>query len=98
RFSRDWSSDVCSSDLIWPAPEAARLRLGDERTQLGDPAALEAHDVDARIGDCRAVRTPVGPGPARGNAIALGDQVVDGDPQTGRDRKSGVSGKRARVG
>src|SRR5690606_41164425 len=20
RFSRDWSSDVCSSDLVWPVP------------------------------------------------------------------------------
>src|SRR5690606_40212817 len=33
RFSRDWSSDVCSSDLPPPSPRRSRLLLG--RAGLG---------------------------------------------------------------
>src|SRR5690606_41017685 len=35
RFSRDWSSDVCSSDLARPAPGAA---AGEDRPRYGGGA------------------------------------------------------------
>src|SRR5690606_28927007 len=45
RFSRDWSSDVCSSDLDWkastPAPAAA-----DAIPQVARPAATAVYLID----------------------------------------------------
>src|SRR2546429_4332165 len=35
RCSRDWSSDVCSSDLIYRAAEARSLQSGYERIATG---------------------------------------------------------------
>src|SRR5207302_6346829 len=58
RFSRDWSSDVCSSDLVSELldvgavvvdhheglrEQAARLRLLDEGDEVGAPYAREDH-------------------------------------------------------
>src|SRR5690606_40352215 len=54
RFSRDWSSDVCSSDLkpeIWRHVDAYRDRLRHVPVQLlpehAETPALPLHDIQA---------------------------------------------------
>src|SRR5690606_41099264 len=50
RLSRDWSSDVCSSDIVADAQDGAPDDLGDVRVRLsGDLAG----DVDLTGGDQR---------------------------------------------
>src|SRR5207302_7729253 len=50
RFSRDWSSDVCSSDLVVPRHvHDQRLARGQSRVE-GERAAIDAR-VRQRIGD-----------------------------------------------
>src|SRR5690606_40599119 len=55
RFSRDWSSDVCSSDLVdTMKPEVARAAVAAGATMWNDVAALrfssEAPAVAAELG------------------------------------------------
>src|SRR5690606_12503255 len=47
-FSRDWSSDVCSSDLdmkVWPRPRSRLSETEAQATNAGDPPVPEAHAV-----------------------------------------------------
>src|SRR5690606_40880976 len=77
-FSRDWSSDVCSSDLLIPLHVAA-ARLGVDLIELGEMTARG--DVELRFvgGDHYSIteesvtaylersRIPVGEGPPIGD-------------------------------
>src|SRR3712207_7216509 len=83
RYWRDWSSDVCSSDL--------RDRARDERVLARDdrPGLLDGAD-DRAPHRPRAVR--VG-GPRRGDDDARG-----GHRDRRRDRESVVEGKRGELG
>src|SRR2546422_10989011 len=60
--SRDWSSDVCSSDLPVPGPRRAHRDRSDDR-----PAG-EGHSHPGREGPQAGVRHRVGPGRAQGSA------------------------------
>src|SRR6266700_5140256 len=61
RFSRDWSSDVCSSDL--PGGQVAQRLALAERSDLQDLAASRAHgggrSEERRVGkECRSRWSP----------------------------------------
>src|SRR5690606_41209557 len=69
RFSRDWSSDVCSSDLMpvlsVTADEARDLRHGKrlvgqrDRLTASDVAAIDPRSEERRVGkECRYGRSP----------------------------------------
>src|SRR3546814_20382008 len=89
----DWSSDVCSSDLIVPFPESS---LNDEAGKL----FMESYDEYAR----RArLMTQVHAMAGRAVAAAGDDESseckssADGASASSGDRKSGVEGKRGAV-
>src|SRR5690606_39999332 len=48
RFSRDWSSDVCSSDLGTDASRAEHV-AGQPDTDRVDPDAVDTHDPVAHL-------------------------------------------------
>src|SRR5690606_40424172 len=52
RFSRDWSSDVCSSDLLGRMVRAHRENGGAVRIEiddLADPAVVQHRGVEHRV-------------------------------------------------
>src|SRR5690606_11180520 len=63
RFSRDWSSDVCSSDLAAPTaappPRAAVSRGGGDQSGVADEAVERPVDPPARRGSARLRRVPL---------------------------------------
>src|SRR5690606_41093179 len=67
RFSRDWSSDVCSSDL--QAPEKDGLTLPTEAELLAVFDAVRAKDIapyEDVVADAPLVATPPAPGTITG--------------------------------
>src|SRR5207247_6348005 len=93
RSTRDWSSDVCSSDLRRPISHSARLLdysigpMGCQRRRIRAPASAAA----AGIGDCNGL-TPDHASPA--------DAATEEPPwpataprRSALDRKSVVEGK-----
>src|SRR5690606_41171208 len=96
RFSRDWSSDVCSSDL-------REHRVGQH--QRREPGGTE-HATE-RLETATQVRLPVAQRareglvpelPARPDLPAGERLGVDAEPAQPEDRKSVVQGKRAEPG
>src|SRR5690606_39861139 len=51
RFSRDWSSDVCSSDLMKDAMDAAisKLIVGQTASSQGTPGRLGNDDLQGEV-------------------------------------------------
>src|SRR5690606_39357437 len=93
RFSRDWSSDVCSSDLAG----VHRAPRGGAR---GGRPGLVARSLNCNAGDLYAEFARLS-GPQRGcmakeDAIQMEGRVVETLPNT--DRKSVVAGKSGQHG
>src|SRR5712675_2961217 len=75
RCSRDWSSDVCSSDLALVGGADVRLHPGEERTLL----VLLAQDEVGPVAGGR-VRFSFGPGTdSGGTRIDAADVITDED-------------------
>src|ERR1022692_3799719 len=75
RLQGDWSSDVCSSDLVAPTPGRCPILLGFLGPSGGEKQAVEAvgsHPAAAREGDW----TPSG----CGRRDAVFDAYLSGDP------------------
>src|SRR5690606_40647163 len=94
RFSRDWSSDVCSSDLTLRA-DPDRLDACLRAFPSGARVAVEPRHPSWAVDEVRAVLE------RRGAALCWADR--DGRPvtplwRTAGDRKSVVEGKRGRAG
>src|SRR5690606_39966522 len=60
RFSRDWSSDVCSSDLVFPAPRMLHLSRNLESLRLHRPAVAALLEPFVAQKQYRLYRTPAG--------------------------------------
>src|SRR5690606_40575347 len=73
RFSRDWSSDVCSSDLQWRLPE--RIYESVQFSHLARPSTAQAAPEVKHLSACVAA----------GAAIAEA-WVKGGTPETFGDR------------
>src|SRR5690606_38558598 len=74
RFSRDWSSDVCSSDLLGELlGERGEPHGGEHRGGDGDDVAALAGDLDDLLGE------DGGPAEARGGDGQAGLGVDDAD-------------------
>src|SRR5437868_9219791 len=84
RSKRDWSSDVCSSDLICELPEYYPTRTELElfrRHRAEIAAALGKHKqfVDLGAGDCRKAAGWLGfLAPRRYLAVDIAEQEIDG--------------------
>src|SRR5690606_42015892 len=52
RFSRDWSSDVCSSDLSW-VPATRQFGLSSSRGSLASPHTVSLNGFRAQRRNCR---------------------------------------------
>src|SRR3546814_16639230 len=81
----DWSSDVCSSDLIAPSP----LELSDRLVEVHQPLS-RYYTLD------RDVVVPL-PEQSQDGALAIVGGCHRGMPALPRDRKSVVQGKRVSV-
>src|SRR5690606_40420843 len=93
RFSRDWSSDGCSSDL-------RERRLAELERERAEQAGLAGAVTGALLGSVGArarVETPAGEGEveARVDGQAVGEAVAE---QALPDRESGVEGRRGGAG
>src|SRR5690606_40485734 len=95
RFSRDWSSDVCSSDLRDGEQPVPRVRTrwptgaGPGHQQDVDPRVLPGRPV---LREHHRVRTE-----RRGRRLRLYELTPVADPAHGRpDRKGVVEGKELR--
>src|SRR3546814_1888067 len=81
----DWSSDVCSSDLLHVAPEAAAggnlalVRTGDLITLDVGARRLHLHVDDAELEKRRATWVPPDHGAARGYLKLYLDHVLQAD-------------------
>src|SRR5690606_39424293 len=75
RFSRDWSSDVCSSDLFTSAEDVARLR--GYANVVVNVRPFPSHLIDTRIG-LEVIREDDGRIglDSRVSGVASGDSVV----------------------
>src|SRR5690606_41208805 len=60
-FSRDWSSDVCSSDLLLDSPAARVSAFVDFGNVFKDMDAFDAGELRASAGIALMWRAPVGP-------------------------------------
>src|SRR5690606_39623823 len=92
RFSRDWSSDVCSSDLeeLWSRlghPDS----LATEPFPEADPALLVDETVEIPVQVNGKVRTRIQV-PAGADADSL-EAAARADDKVAADRKSVVEGK-----
>src|SRR5690606_40479471 len=84
RFSRDWSSDVCSSDL---EVEQGGERQHEEGAGAGTDESVVEADAQARQADRRE-------GPAAAHRAGCGGGAEGGtQDDEGGDRKSVVEGK-----
>src|SRR5215813_261420 len=86
RCGRDWSSDVCSSDLRWCGPAFRRLTAADGRLLPGQgwPGVHDRRSEERRVGkECRSRWSPY---PQKKKLIG---QVLSW--LTGRARVMGVS-------
>src|SRR5690606_41010307 len=95
RFSRDWSSDVCSSDLVANAVAAESRAI--ERGRLED---FVGHPEQAVRGFQQRLQAPAGLGGAVGGelpAVEADEPVVGGEPEIARlaemDPAYGVDGQ-----
>src|SRR5690606_40577680 len=75
RFSRDWSSDVCSSDLVPHGPGGQAARAGRRLhtagiEAAGGPVAGDDEAVDAGVAGSDAKS----PGPGERLDVAVGDR------------------------
>src|SRR5690606_40248683 len=91
RFSRDWSSDVCSSDLsahpICAAAGVANLKLIDDLGLVENAARVGAHFRTA-LGDALAGHAHVGE--VRGDGLmAAVEFVEDRDARRSEERRVG---------
>src|SRR5438876_7237812 len=87
RWTGDWSSDVCSSDLLDARPGVLRRRA------RADDAGRGARSLGDRAARARAPRRTRAARPERGLPAARGDRVRRarrGDEPALRDRKSVV--------
>src|SRR5690606_40828703 len=98
RFSRDWSSDVCSSDLYVPPPRPTlvpRRRLL-ERLEAGATRKLTLVSAPAGFGKTTVVSTWIAT--RQHPAAWLSLDAQDHDVARFLDRKSGVEGKGVELG
>src|SRR3546814_8582080 len=87
----DWSSDVCSSDLIDPRAGLEIAEVDRLRDQIGGPACVATPDARALKHAAETVAAGEGRGQiddrAFGGRCERGDQIGRGHPPPG-DRKS----------
>src|SRR5690606_39571962 len=89
-FSRDWSSDVCSSDLV-SYHSMPRLTLDEaQKVTIHSVEYIEKADVQD---DAPHDRFDTGV-----LVISLTWETLKGSVQSNQDRKSGVQGKRVERG
>src|SRR5207302_6128230 len=86
RFSRDWSSDVCSSDL--PAESSRRDRSSNHAHQHGDRKGDVAERDDQRECAGKNAAPPIELGVAPSDRIEHAPKAVVEVKAEGQDRKS----------
>src|SRR5690606_40226630 len=90
RFSRDWSSDVCSSDLALPLPLLEKL-LGFLRAErLVEVPRRGSFDADVRYALTELGR-------ARANEALRRNQYVGPAPVRSEERRVGKEGRHRRA-
>src|SRR5690606_41096444 len=74
RFSRDWSSDVCSSDLVVLASRNKDLGTSDAVAAVGIRLSLGAQDT--QVGTAMGLGQTHGAGPNTGNQLGQVDALL----------------------
>src|SRR5690606_41074727 len=86
RFSRDWSSDVCSSDLLPESPASAVVGTGSRTVEGVEPGGARSADPTGtriRLLDALSSRSPRTPE----QVAALSGLAVDRRPEERRGGK-----------